>query len=337
MKLSKINIPEELIAMYPSSERDACKLLCIDVKTNSIEHFVFKDVVDLFSKNDLLVFNDTKVIKARLFAKKPSGGKAELLLLKEKNENVWECLVKGKNIKQGTKLFIDATNIEVEIVEVTGIKYEVRFPASMDVHDVLESSGNIPLPPYIKRQAQDLDNEMYQTVFAKNKGSVAAPTASLHFTEALIEKIRDKGVDIGFLTLHVGYGTFSPVKDPDTHIMHEEYFSINKELHDKICACKARSGKIWAVGTTVVRALESAFDEELKIKLYSGGTRLFIRPPYRFKVVDRLITNFHHPSTSLMYLVSAFAGEDIIHSAYKEAVSRHYKLLSYGDAMLIIR
>ncbi|HOW16895.1 MAG TPA: S-adenosylmethionine:tRNA ribosyltransferase-isomerase, partial [bacterium] len=228
-------------------------------------------------------------------------------------------------------------NIEVEIVDIDGIKYEVSFPPSTDVHDVLESSGNIPLPPYIKRQAQDIDNEMYQTVFAKNKGSVAAPTASLHFTEDLIEKIRDKGVDIGFLTLHVGYGTFSPVKDPDTHVMHEEYFSIHKELHDKIFACKARSGKVWAVGTTVVRALESAFDDDLKVKLHSGGTRLFIRPPYRFKVVDRLITNFHHPSTSLMYLVSAFAGEDIIYTAYEEAVDRHYKLLSYGDAMLIIR
>ena len=337
MRFSNIFIPDELIASEPLLKRDECRLLCLEKNTGNIKHMLFKDVVEFFKDGDLLVFNNTKVVNARLYVSKTTGGAVEILLLRPATYPNWRCLIKGKNIKKGTILKINDTDILVEVSVVDDGHYEVKFPDSTDVLLLMEKVGQIPLPPYIKRDPVQSDYEMYQTVFAKEKGSVASPTASLHFTDDLINKIKDKGVSVHFVTLHVGYGTFSPVRDPDTHVMHEEFFSFDKNLEGAISKCKNSGGRVWAVGTTVVRTLESAFDDDLHVERTSGWSNLFIKEPYKFKVIDCMITNFHHPSTSLMYLVSAFAGEDRIIKSYNDAVSKKYRMLSYGDAMAIIR
>ena len=336
MKFSEIVIPDELIASFPEPERDKCRLFCLNKENGDIQHLIFSDVIDLFKKNDLLVFNNTKVVNARLYATKNTGGAVEILLLKSLSEHNWQCLLKGKHIKKGTTLHVKKSDVVVEVINVDQGYYEIQFPSSVDVYELMDLAGQIPLPPYIKREPVISDYEMYQTVFAKQKGSVASPTASLHFTKELIDKIKSKGVDVHFVTLHVGYGTFSLVRDPETHVMHEEYFSLDRSIEDAVLQCKKKGGRVWAVGTTVVRTLETAFDEMKHLKNTSGCSSLFIKHPYKFKVVDCMITNFHHPSTSLMYLVSAFAGEDKIISAYKEAVEKKYRMLSYGDSMAII-
>ncbi len=337
MKASEIVIPEALIATHPAKERDRCRLICLNRDNGKIDHLIFFQLLDLFRPGDLLVFNDTKVVNARMFAAKKSGGAVEILLLNRSHDNVWNCLLRGKNIKQGTQLRLDSTDFDAVVSKVDNGSYQLEFPEAVDVPDLMDRLGQIPLPPYIKREPEYADYHMYQTVFARQKGSVAAPTASLHFTDEMICKIKEKGVLVEFLTLHVGYGTFSPVRDPITHVMHEEYFSFDTSLADKISACRNSGGRIWAVGTTVVRTLESAFNDKLELVSSSGSTDLFIRPPYKFKVVDCMVTNFHHPSTSLMYLVSAFAGEENIVKAYNEAIALEYRMLSYGDAMAIIR
>ncbi len=333
---SEIIIPDELIASFPEAERDKCRLFCLNKENGNIKHLIFSDVVDLFKKNDLLVFNNTKVVNARLYANKSTGGSVEILLLKSLSKHNWQCLLKGKNIKKGSNLHIKKSDVVVEVVNIDQGHYEIQFPSSVDVYELMDMTGQIPLPPYIKREPVASDYEMYQTVFAKQKGSVASPTASLHFTEGLIDKIKSKGVDVQFVTLHVGYGTFSPVRDPETHAIHEEYFSLDSGIENAVTQCKKKGGRVWAVGTTVVRTLETAFDENKHLKNNSGWSSLFIKGSYKFKIVDCLITNFHHPSTSLMYLVSAFAGEDKIISAYKEAVEKEYRMLSYGDSMVIL-
>lgn len=337
MKPLNIVIPERLIAEHPSKERDQCRLLCLNRDSGKIQHLVFTDLLGFFRRGDLLIFNDTKVVNARLFGTKKSGGAVELLLLNKYKDNLWKSLLRGKNIKEGTELRIDSTDFDVVVNSVDKGSYIIAFPDHVDVLDLMDRLGQIPLPPYIKREPEFADYSMYQTVFAKEKGSVAAPTASLHFTDDMITRIKEMGVLVEFLTLHVGYGTFSPVRDPDTHIMHEEYFSFDSSLGDKILSCRHSGGKVWAVGTTVVRTLESAFNDGLELLKSSGSTKLFIRPPYQFKVVDCMVTNFHHPSTSLIYLVSAFAGEENIERAYNEAIGLDYRMLSYGDAMAIIR
>lgn len=333
MSLVNFDIPENRIAQHPCEKRDLCKLLVLNKNTLDISHYKFKDITDFIDSKDLVVFNDSKVLKARLFGKKDTGGAVEVMLLKEKEKNVWNTLIKGKNIKKGSCLFLDNFKAEV-ITKNQDATYDVKF--FFDVLAYASKKGSIPLPPYIRRKANLSDLDYYQTVFSKNLGSVASPTASLHFTSDLLNKIKNKGTDIFYVTLHVGYGTFSIIRDPDTHVMHKEYFNFNKNLEKKIKECKKRGGKVWAVGTTVIRTLESSFDKDLNLVKNSGETNLFIKPGYEFKVVDKVITNFHHPKTSLMFLVCAFAGKDRIEKAYKSAIENDYRFLSYGDSMAII-
>ncbi|MEI6080573.1 MAG: tRNA preQ1(34) S-adenosylmethionine ribosyltransferase-isomerase QueA [bacterium] len=339
MKISDIRIPEDLIAQYPMPEREKCRLLCLDKSTGSIKHMVFENVISLFNKDDLVVFNNSKVVKARFDGAKSTGGKVELFLIRpvEGAKGSWHCLIKGKNIQKGTIISIGGSDLKVEVEshEDDGT-FVVSFDDKIDIFKVMEDLGRLPLPPYIKRMPNMDDNRYYQTVFANAEGSVAAPTAALHFTEGLVDKMHSKGVNTGFVTLHVGYGTFSMIRDIDNHIMHDEFYSVSETLEQKIKECKSKGGKVWAVGTTVVRTLETAFNKDLNLGRPAGFTSLFIRPGYEFRVVDAIITNFHHPETTLIYLVSAFAGIDNIVKAYEDAVNKEYRLLSYGDAMAII-
>lgn len=339
MNLNDINIPEELIAQHPVHVRDACRLLMLNRTTGKIEHKRFSDVVSLFRAGDVLVLNDSKVVNARFHARKITGGAAELFLLRPKTEDliVWNSLIKGKNIKPGAALIIQDAEIEIKVVnKMDDGTYEVSFPKDTDVKTVMEKYGRLPLPPYVKREPDAEDKEYYQTVFAKVPGSVASPTAALHFTPELLDAIKTAGVKITFVTLEVGYGTFSVVRDIEHHNMHQEAYSVQKEVGTLLRKCRKDGNRIWAVGTTVVRTLESAFDEKLELVKPSGTTRLFIRPGYHFKAVDALITNFHHPSTTLIHLVGAFAGERNICESYNEAVRQGYRMLSYGDAMVIV-
>lgn len=293
----------------------------------------------LLNPGDLIIFNNSKVVKARFDGVKLTGGKVELFLLRpvDGSNNMWHSLIKGKNIQSGTLINIAGSDLSAQVnLHNEDGTFIVHFEDKVDISKMMEEFGKLPLPPYIKRMPNTDDAKYYQTVFASEHGSVAAPTAALHFTDLLMKKISDKGVKVGFVTLHVGYGTFSMIRDLDKHIMHEEYYSIPHGLAEMIRECKVRSSKIWAVGTTVIRTLESAFDKDLKLSKPNGATSLFIRPGYEFKVVDSVITNFHHPDTTLIQLVSAFAGVDNIVKAYGEAVNNEYRLLSYGDAMAII-
>jgi len=339
-----IQIPESSIAQEPCLVRDKCKILCLNKSNGHIEHNIFSDILSFFNEGDILVLNNSKVIKARLSAyKKESGGKLEVFLLRTNNSvnNQWFILIKGRGVKKGTKIIINhltEKNKEMEIIIVDNFEngmFLAEFPITFNVLEDIQNYGYVPLPPYIKRTARLEDEENYQTVFAKKMGSVASPTASLHFTKDLLQAISNKGVIIKYVTLHVGYGTFSMVKNPDTHIMHEEFFEVPAELESVIKNAKSNNKKIWAVGTTVVRTLESAFDDNQHLTKLSGLSNLFIRPGYNFKVVDTMVTNFHHPETSLIYLVSAFAGSDNIINAYHSAINQNYRFLSYGDAMLI--
>jgi len=332
-------MPEELIAQHPVHERDLCRLLVLNKSTGSIEHKRFKDIISYFKKGDVLVLNDSKVVNARFIAHKVTGGAAELFLLRPKTGDltVWHCLIKGKNIKTGSLLIIDDTNIQISVAsKLDDGTYTVSFPVNSDVTSIMDQYGQLPLPPYVKHEPEAEDREYYQTVFAKVPGSVASPTAALHFTPDLLSEIKNNGVDVVCVTLHVGYGTFSIVRDLDHHIMHEETYSVPKTIEAVLNNCRKNGNKIWAVGTTVVRTLESAFNDELKLVNPVGATKLFIRPGYKFKVVDNLVTNFHHPSTTLIHLVAAFAGEENICLSYKEAVHERYRMLSYGDSMTVI-
>jgi len=339
MKLNDITIPEELIAQHPAHERDSCRLLVLDRTAKKIEHKNFKDILGFFNKGDVLVLNNSKVVNARFCAHKVTGGLVELFLLRPLGSGliVWHSLVKGKNIKEGSILIIDESNIQLSVLsKMEDGTYKVSFPKNSDVNLIMEQYGKLPLPPYVRREPEAEDREYYQTVFAKEPGSVASPTASLHFTPDLLAKIKAKGVEIVFVTLHVGYGTFSIVRDLEHHLMHEETYVVPETIESVLNTCRLTGHKIWAVGTTVVRTLESAFNEKLKLVAPVGSTRLFIRPGYKFKVVDRLVTNFHHPSTTLIHLVAAFAGEDNICTSYVDAVTERYRMLSYGDAMVLI-
>jgi len=339
VKISDIIIPEKLIAQYPLPQREKCRLLYLNKKSGSINHMVFEDVLSLFKTGDLIVFNNSKVVKARFNGTKITGAKTELFLIRPVpgSKNSWHCLIKGKNIKAGTVILIGGSDLRVEVIshDEDGT-FVVMFDDKVDIFKIMEDFGRLPLPPYIKRMPNVDDGKYYQTVFASADGSVAAPTAALHFTQALIDKIKAQGVNTSFITLHVGYGTFSMIRDIDKHIMHDEFYIVPEDLEQKIKDCKQRGSKVWAVGTTVVRTLEAAFNKELVLSTPAGFTNLFIRPGYEFKVVDAIITNFHHPETTLIYLVSAFAGIDNVVNSYKEAVYKEYRLLSYGDAMVII-
>jgi len=336
------HLPEELIAQYPADKRDESRLMVIDRKTGRLEHRLFYNLLDYLNPDDCLVMNNSKVIPARLFGvKEMTGAKIEFLLTKRIKDDLWEALVRpGKKLHVGDRVsFSEDGSLSARIMEHgQGGTRIVRFEYEGDFHELLERIGKMPLPPYIARESGDEDKERYQTVYCKEEGSVAAPTAGLHFTEELIEKIRQKGVNIAYVTLHVGIGTFRPVKceNIEDHQMHFEEYEIDEDAAAVINETKKAGGRIIAVGTTSTRTLESAANEEGFVTAGRGSTGIFIYPGYRFKVIDSLITNFHLPKSTLLMLVSALYNREAILAAYKEAVERRYRFFSYGDAMLII-
>lgn len=330
-------LPEELIAQTPVEPRDSSGLLVYNRKTGEIEHRVFRDIIDYLNPGDLLVVNNTKVYPARMYAYTEFGGKVEILLLKRINLTDWEVLVKpGKKAKTGTKLTLDE-ELSLTVLDRTETGERiVRFEFDGVFEDIISRIGEMPLPPYIKEKLKDKDR--YQTVYCKNEGSAAAPTAGLHFTRELIDRIKNKGVEIAEVDLNVGLGTFRPVKVEDVtkHEMHTEHYSIDEENASKINRAKRDGRRIIAVGTTTVRTLESAADCDGFVKPVSADTGIFIYPPYKFRCVDALVTNFHLPKSTLIMLVSAFSGRDETLSLYKTAVENRYRFFSFGDACLIL-
>ena len=337
-------LPEELIAQRPSDKRENSRMMVLDRENHRILNKHFYDIVDMLDSNTLLVMNNTKVLPARLIGHKDTGAKIEVFLLKEKENKIWEVLIRpSKRVRPGTVIKIsDDLSCEVKMPLPDDGKWLVQMFYEGDIFEILHKVGNIPLPPYIERkmtneELKKLDFERYQTVYAKKEGSVAAPTAGLHFTEEILEKLRNKGVQIGYVTLNVGIGTFRPVKCDNIleHHMDSETFEIKQETADLINKAKSEGKKLVAVGTTTVRTLESAYKMFGEIKACRGASELFIYPPYEFKAVDKLITNFHLPKSTLLMLVSALAGKDFIFEAYEEAIKEKYRFYSYGDCMFI--
>ena len=333
------DLPQELIAQDPLEDRSSSRLLVLDRETGKTEHHIFKDVIDYLNPGDCLVVNNTKVIPARLFgSKEGTEAKIEILLLKRKENDVWETLVKpGKKAKPGTRISFGDGLLTGEVIDVVeeGNRL-IKFTYDGIFEEILDQLGQMPLPPYITHQLKDKNR--YQTVYAKHDGSAAAPTAGLHFTPELLEAIKAKGVNIAHVTLHVGLGTFRPVKveDVTNHHMHSEFYIVEEDQAKLINETKQRGGKIVSVGTTSCRTLESATDDQGILQAGSGWTDIFIYPGYKFKMIDRLITNFHLPESTLLMLVSALAGKDKIMAAYEEAVKERYRFFSFGDAMLIL-
>ena len=340
MKTSEFDfdLPEELIAQDPLEDRSSSRLLVLDKKTGKTEHHVFREITDYLNPGDCLVLNDTKVIPARLIGKKEdTDAKIEVLLLKRKENDIWETLVKpGKKAKIGTELVFGEGLLRAKVVDIVeeGNRL-IQFFYEGIFEEILDKLGQMPLPPYITHQLKDKNR--YQTVYAKHEGSAAAPTAGLHFTPELLNKIKEKGVRIAHVTLHVGLGTFRPVKVEDVtkHHMHSEFYVVEEEQAALINETKRSGHKVVAVGTTSCRTLESATDEKGILKAGSGWTEIFIYPGYRFKMIDKLITNFHLPESTLLMLVSALAGKENILNAYQEAVKEKYRFFSFGDAMMI--
>lgn len=340
MKTSDFNyeLPEELIAQDPLEERSSSRLMVLDSQTGEVEHHIFKDIVSYLNPGDCMVINDTKVIPARLIGSRiGTDAKIEVLLLKRKENNIWETLVKpGKKARPGTRISFGDGLLTGEVVDVVeeGNRL-IQFEFEGIFEEILDRLGQMPLPPYITHQLKDKNR--YQTVYARHQGSAAAPTAGLHFTPQLLEEIKAKGVNIAHVTLHVGLGTFRPVKveDVTAHHMHSEYYVIEEDQAELINETKKRGGKIIAVGTTSCRTLESAADEEGILHPGSGWTDIFIYPGYEFRIIDQLITNFHLPESTLLMLVSALAGKEQIMNAYETAVKERYRFFSFGDAMLI--
>lgn len=337
-------LPEKLIAQYPTDKRDFSKMLVIDPANQTIEHAHFFDIVNYLDDNCVLILNNTKVIPARLYGTKDTGAKIEIFLLKQKENKNWEVLIRpSKRVKIGTIITI-SKDLQVEVLqelEDAG-KWLVNLKYEGDLYHILDKVGNVPLPPYIERKMSSdelkaLDYDRYQTVYAQKEGSVAAPTAGLHFTTEILDKLKQKGIEIGYVTLNVGLGTFRPVKCDNVleHKMDSESYEISKETAELINRAKQEGKKIVAVGTTTVRTLESAYKEFGCIKECKSASTLFIYPPYEFKVIDSLITNFHLPKSTLLMLVSALAGKDFIFKAYKTAIENKYRFYSYGDCMFI--
>ena len=342
MKIEEFDysLPKSLIAQYPSPARDDSRLMVLHRCSAEIEHRGFKDILEYLRPGDLLVVNDTRVLPARLIGKKASGGKCELLFVPSWNgsHGNWEVLVKGTGkVKAGSRIRF-APGIDGELVEIKEGRGKLRFSGSVETRDVLEKMGRIPLPPYIKREDEPLDRERYQTIFAESDGAIAAPTAGLHFTPSLLDSIRKRGVDLAPLTLHTGTGTFLPVKSEEVedHRMGAEWVEIPPATVRAVAETKARKGRVISVGTTTTRALESFAESDGTLKGARGFTTLFIRPPHLFRVVDGMVTNFHLPKSTLIMLVSAFAGREFLLKAYAEAVEARYRFYSYGDAMLIL-
>ena len=341
MKVSDFNyeLPEELIAQDPLEKRSNSRLMVLDKNNGQVTHRHFYDIKDYLKSGDCLVINNTRVIPARLFGvKHPTGGHVEILLLKRHSDTVWECLVKpGKNARPGMELSFGAGILMGKITDIVDEGNRL-IEGSFDgiFEEILDKLGEMPLPPYITHQLEDKNR--YQTVYAKYDGSAAAPTAGLHFTKELLEEIKAMGVEIAEVTLHVGLGTFRPVKADDVldHHMHSEFYQVSQEACDIINATKARGGRVISVGTTSTRTLESAANEDGTLTEKSGWTEIFIYPGYKFKVIDGLITNFHLPQSTLIMLVSALAGRENVLSAYETAVQEKYRFFSFGDAMIVI-
>ena len=336
------DLPQELIAQDPLEDRSSSRLLVLDKKTGEIEHHTFRDVVSYLKKGDCLVINDTKVIPARLFGvKEDTQAKIEVLLLKRKENDIWETLVKpGKKAKPGTVISFGDGLLKgtvVDVIEDGNRLIQFSYDHSKyTIYDILDKIGNMPLPPYITEKLED--KSRYQTVYAKHEGSAAAPTAGLHFTKELLKEIEDMGVTIAHVTLHVGLGTFRPVKVDNVldHHMHSEFYVVEEEEAKKVNDAKKNGGRVICVGTTSCRTVESATGEDGILKAGSGWTDIFIYPGYRFKILDGLITNFHLPESTLVMLVSALAGRDHVLHAYEEAIKERYRFFSFGDATLII-
>ena len=332
------DLPEELIAQDPLEDRSSSRLMVLDKKTGEVSHHIFKEIIKYLRPGDCLVLNNTKVIPARLYGvKEGTMAKIEILLLKRKQNDVWETLVKpGKKAKPGTKIIFGDGILTGEVIDVVDDGNRlIQFSYDGIFEEILDKLGQMPLPPYITHQLKDKNR--YQTVYAKYDGSAAAPTAGLHFTKELLNEVKEKGVDIAEVTLHVGLGTFRPVKVDNVldHHMHSEFYMVSQEAADKINTAKKNGGRIISVGTTSTRTLESAADENGMLHECSGWTDIFIYPGYKFKVIDCLITNFHLPQSTLVMLVSALAGREHILSAYKKAVEEKYRFFSFGDAMFI--
>jgi S-adenosylmethionine:tRNA ribosyltransferase-isomerase len=341
MQLSDFHfeLPSELIAHHPPERRSASRLLCVARSGGALQHRHFHQLPALLNSEDLLVFNNTRVIPARLFGHKPSGGKVEVLIERVMSGNAVLAQVKGsKSLKDGGELLLDDEHAPV-VVQVRGREGEfliLQFPPALDLMALLQRIGHMPLPPYIKRADEIADRERYQTVYAEKAGAVAAPTAGLHFDQDLLEAVRAKGVQTATVTLHVGAGTFQPVRVDNIaeHRMHAEYLEVSASVCAAVTSCRARGGRVVAVGTTTVRCLETA-SQSGEIEPFQGDTRIFIYPGYQFRSVDALITNFHLPESTLLMLVSAFSSRDDIMRAYQAAIAEKYRFFSYGDAMLI--
>ena len=332
------DLPEELIAQHPLEKRDESRLMVVNKMSKEIEHKQFKNIIDYLNPGDCLVLNDTRVLPARLLGvKEGSGGKMEFLLLKRIDKYQWETLVKpGKRAKIGTRFVFGNGELKAEVTSISeGGSRIVRFEFEGIFEEVLDKLGEMPLPPYITEKLED--KERYQTVFSREVGSAAAPTAGLHFTEDLLQQIKAKGVHLAFVTLHVGLGTFRPVKAEavEEHEMHSEYYMLSDETARIINEAKEKGGRVIAVGTTSNRTLESIADENGKVCEKSGWTDIFIYPGYKFKIVNALITNFHLPESTLIMLVSAFAGQELVMGAYETAVKEKYRFCSFGDAMFL--
>ena len=332
-------LPPELIAQEALADRSASRLLHLDASSNPAKPLDkhFNDILDLISPNDLLIFNNTRVIPARLTGHKESGGKVEVMIERVlDNHRALAHVRANKSPKAGGKLFLE-NEINAEVIARQDTLFEIQFLSDSTVYEILENYGHIPLPPYIERDDTEDDKERYQTVFAEEVGAVAAPTAGLHFTPELLQALADKGVETAKVTLHVGAGTFLPVRvdNLEDHVMHAEWVEVDQTTCDAVAACKARGGKVVAVGTTSVRSLESAAKETGTLQPFKDDTRLFITPGFNFNVVDAMITNFHVPESTLLMLVSAFSGYENIMNAYRHAVDQKYRFFSYGDAMFL--
>ena len=332
------DLPEELIAQTPLNDRSSSRLMVLDKQSGEIEHKRFVDILDMLSSGDCLVLNETRVLPARLIGEREdTGTKVEILLLKRKEDDTWETIVyPGKKARIGHTISFGKGLLKCKVIDIVDEGNRlVKFEYKGIFEEILDELGNMPLPPYIKEKLED--KERYQTVYAKNQGSAAAPTAGLHFTTELLDKIKDKGINIARLTLHVGLGTFRPVKvdDINEHKMHSEFYMIDQENADIINATKKNGGRIITVGTTSTRTLESIADESGFVKQCSGWTDIFIYPGYKFKIVDNLITNFHLPESTLIMLVSALANKESVLNAYKIAVEEKYRFFSFGDAIFI--
>ncbi|OBT07299.1 tRNA preQ1(34) S-adenosylmethionine ribosyltransferase-isomerase QueA [Vibrio sp. UCD-FRSSP16_10] len=339
------DLPDELIARYPMPDRTSSRLLQLTGSTGALQDKTFTDILDLVNDGDLLVFNNTRVIPARVFGRKASGGKIEVLVERMVDEHTILAHVRAsKSPKPGTQLFLgDSDQYAAEMVARHDALFEIRFTSDKAVLQILEEVGHMPLPPYIDRPDDDSDQERYQTVYNEKPGAVAAPTAGLHFDDEILEKIKAKGAKLAFVTLHVGAGTFQPVRVDNIleHHMHAEYVEVTQDVVDAINETKAAGGRIIAVGTTSVRSLESAAQDAVKngteLKPFFGDTDIFIYPGYQFQLIDCLLTNFHLPESTLIMLVSALAGYDHVMEAYQHAVKNQYRFFSYGDAMFVTR